>query len=122
VGTTDHKSCQTHVCIKYTKSCQAHVGTKSQAQQTTKVSWISYLPGRQFKSTTGIERPIFELLLKRIGSKLSDVYKLTRALQLELFLVVIKLNLSFQTVSGMFSVSDRTASSTFYKVLDLVKK
>jgi hypothetical protein len=72
---------------------------------------------RQFKAMTGVTKDHFNFFLDAVGSEVKNSRKLTREQKMALFLMKLKLNLSFTVLSALFCVRGETASLWFYSTL-----
>jgi DDE superfamily endonuclease/Helix-turn-helix of DDE superfamily endonuclease len=75
---------------------------------------------RQFKAFTGVSEDLFKFLHFKTGTNGST--KMTDEESLLLFLMKLKLNLSFPVLASYFNVSEKTARRCFYCTLDLTYK
>ena len=71
-----------------------------------------------FKAYTGVKKQLFQFILFKLGESLTDSVKLSRDKKLALFLMKLKLNLSFVVLAGKFDVKEESVSKWFYRVLD----
>jgi len=102
------------------KETQVEVTKSDASTSTIKSLWLSSLSERQYRSTTGISRTFLQMLSNRLAGKVTDGIGLSRHNKIELVFVILKQNLTFVTVSGMFFISDNYASVTFKSVLKLL--
>ncbi len=72
---------------------------------------------RQFKAFTGVARNVFACILWLLGTSVVADKTVTRYQKLALFLVKLKLNISFGALSAMFSVGEEKASQIFHATL-----
>lgn len=105
-------------------STDIHVVTKD-AGSSTDVSMarvgqidFGFFGARQFKALTGATRDMVACFLEALGSSLKGSKKMSREQKLLLFLMKIKLNLSFTVLGALFCVCDAVAGHWFYHVKD----
>lgn len=121
-ATIEHKS-STSVQTKintYSSFTQTNI---SSCDKSTNVS-LSYLPilkfdDRKFSAFTGISRNFFQFLCFKAGDRICDSLAATKENKILLFLVKLKLHVSFDVLAGMFNVSQWFARQTFIECLDV---
>lgn len=112
---SSEKSTYANVPVQEATGCQTEIqGTTDPA-----LSILSYNES-QFKGVTGVSRNFFNYLSYKVGDKIRDTKKLSKNSKLLLFLMKMKLHLSFVVLSALFSVSKTTARSTFFNAVDIV--
>ncbi len=72
---------------------------------------------RQFKAFTGVARTIFSCILWMLDSVLDCSKTASRKDKLAMFLIKLKLNISFGALSALFSMSEGRASQIFQETL-----
>ena len=73
----------------------------------------------EFKSFTGVTRQIFAFLLSKVKSATEKTHYAAEPM-LELYLVKLKLNLTYIVAAGMFGINENTASTWFKKVCHIL--
>ena len=71
-----------------------------------------------FKSFTGVTKSFFEFVVHMIGKNLQPSRKVTSSQKILLFLLKIKLSLTYMVLVGIFGVSNSSPSRFFEEVCD----